>query len=292
MIFFIMKKSLSCLPRHKRDELGLAVSIIRDAAKVEKIILFGSYARGDWVEDEYVEDHVTYQYMSDFDLLVIAEKPGTAHSDQLWNMVEDRISRDRRIKTPVSLIVHDINEVNKKLSRGQYFFTDAVTEGVLLYDSKKHKLARKKKLSPKERRRNAEEALKEWCKTANDFYNQFEHARKKRRNKVAAFELHQTTERLYAAILLVFTNYKPKTHDLEKLGKRAVACDIQFKKVFPKKTDWERKCFSLLRRAYVEARYNKAYKITKKELDYLADRVNRLRRLTKRICKAKIESFV
>ena len=30
----------------------------------------------------------------------------------------------------------------------------------------------------------------------------------------AAFLLHQATERLYTAILLVFTRYKPNTHDL------------------------------------------------------------------------------
>ena len=35
-----------------------------------------------------------------------------------------------------------------------------------------------------------------------------------------AFELHQATERCYAAIWLVFWDYKPKTHDLEKLAKR------------------------------------------------------------------------
>ena len=36
--------------------------------KIDKIILFGSYARGDWVKDMYVEDHITYSYESDLDL--------------------------------------------------------------------------------------------------------------------------------------------------------------------------------------------------------------------------------
>ncbi|AJG33300.1 nucleotidyltransferase domain-containing protein [Rickettsia rickettsii str. 'Sheila Smith'] len=34
------------------------------------IILYGWYARGDWVKDMYTEDHTTYSYTSDFDLLV------------------------------------------------------------------------------------------------------------------------------------------------------------------------------------------------------------------------------
>jgi hypothetical protein len=48
----------------------------------------------------------------------------------------------------------------------------------------------------------------------------------------------------------------------------------------------------LLNRAYVEARYDRGYKITKDELEYLAKRVKLLQKLTKTICRAKIESFV
>ena len=35
------------------------------------VILFGSFARGDWVHDIYKEDHITYEYASDYDLLII-----------------------------------------------------------------------------------------------------------------------------------------------------------------------------------------------------------------------------
>jgi len=42
------------------------------------LILFGSYVRGDWVRDRYVEDGVTYTYESDFDLLVVTESRANA----------------------------------------------------------------------------------------------------------------------------------------------------------------------------------------------------------------------
>jgi len=50
--------------------------------------------------------------------------------------------------------------------------------------------------------------------------------------------------------------------------------------------------FKLLKKAYIDARYKKDYKITKKQLEYLAKRVKLLQRLTKTICKEKMESFV
>jgi predicted nucleotidyltransferase len=47
-----MKKSLAHLPKHKRGELKLVTDIILDECPtVLMVILFGSYARGDWVED-------------------------------------------------------------------------------------------------------------------------------------------------------------------------------------------------------------------------------------------------
>ena len=34
------------------------------------LVLFGSYARGNWVEDVHTEGHTTHVYQSDFDILV------------------------------------------------------------------------------------------------------------------------------------------------------------------------------------------------------------------------------
>jgi len=41
----------------------------------------------------------------------------------------------------------------------------------------------------------------------------------------------------------------------------------------------------------IDARYKKDYKITKQQLEYLAQRIKKLHELTERICVAKIDSF-
>ncbi len=43
-------------------------------SKIAMIVLFGSYARGDWVQDVYTENHITYVYQSDIDLLLVLKK--------------------------------------------------------------------------------------------------------------------------------------------------------------------------------------------------------------------------
>jgi predicted nucleotidyltransferase/HEPN domain-containing protein len=286
-----MKKSLAHLPKHKRDELKLVTEIILDECPtVLMIVLFGSYARGDWVEDTYVENHITYEYASDFDILVVVRSGKIVNSTDTWRRAEAR-ARRFPIRTWTNLIVESIETVNNALARGHYFFTDIKKEGILLYDAGECKLARRRELNPKERRGQAKAHFKEWFASAKDFYSTFEFNLKRRKYKIAAFELHQATERFYDAILLVFTNYRPKTHDLEKLSHTVTGYDPALLTVFPQATDEQKKCFDLLKRAYVEARYNPGYRITKAQLEYLAERVKKLQRLTKRICQARIESY-
>jgi predicted nucleotidyltransferase/HEPN domain-containing protein len=286
-----MKKSLAHLPKHKREELKLVTEIILDECPtVLMVILFGSYARGDWVEDTYVEDGITYEYASDFDILVIVRSNRIANSTDTWRRAEAR-ARRFPVRTWTNLIVESIETVNNALVRAHYFFTDIRKEGILLYDTGEFQLARARKLNPKERRGQAKAHFKEWFTNAQNAYRQYEHALHDRSYKWAAFDLHQAAECFYGAILLVFTNYRPKMHDLEKLSHMVAGYDPALLPIFPQATAEQKECFDLLKRAYVEARYNPRYRITKGQLEYLAERVKKLQRLTKRICQARIESY-
>ena len=111
---------------------------------------------------------------------------------------------------------------------------------------------------------------------------------KEQNYNTAAFQLHQATEYYYTSFSLVFTDYKPKTHDLKDLCRRANKIHKALQGIFPCQTEEEEYRFELLRRAYVEARYNKNYRITAEELQYLAERVQLLRALTDKLCGEEI----
>lgn len=65
-----MKTSIEHLPKRKQDELRHIVKILTEQVDAEMIILFGSYARGDWVE-ELASDRHHYKYQSDYDIYVL-----------------------------------------------------------------------------------------------------------------------------------------------------------------------------------------------------------------------------
>lgn len=288
-----MKDSLTHLPSIKQQELKAIVANISSHREVELVILFGSYARGNWVDHRYDEGGITYHYQSDYDLLVIA-KPRNIHKQRRLEIdLEESIDKLSNIHTPVSIIIHDVDYINEQLDEAQYFFSDLKKEGVLLYNTGNVSLKESEKtLSPQQRYKLAQEYYEEWFSTAKEFETGFEDAFQRSNYKFAAFLLHQTTERFYNAILLVFTNYKPKTHDLTDLRKLTNALDPRFIKVFPLAAPEEKRLFKLLRDAYIDARYKKSYSITKEELLWLGERVKILRALTETLCQEKMQSFL
>jgi HEPN domain-containing protein/predicted nucleotidyltransferase len=286
-----MRTSLSHIPQHKQQELQAIVQHICQHASAEMVILFGSYARGDWVE-EYAPDGIHFEYQSDFDLLVIVETRSSTEQSRLEQKLEDSIEILPDINTPVSTIVHDIEYVNSRITRTEYFFADIKKEGILLYDSGKFKLEKIRKLSPRNRYNLAKEDYEYWFEKANDMLAIFQFTLKSQKYNEAAFILHQVAERLYNAVLLVFTRYKPKTHNLQMLRKLVNALDSRFITVFPLANEKDRYRFELLRKAYVDARYNKNYMISLEELSWLAERVKELQHLTEVLCQEKINSFL
>ena len=63
-----MKTSLEHLPEPKREQLAAIAALLQAEAPVDMVILFGSYARGDWVEDAETG------YRSDFDVRSVSHK--------------------------------------------------------------------------------------------------------------------------------------------------------------------------------------------------------------------------
>src|SRR3954465_13403513 len=92
---------------------------------------------------------------------------------KLGSKLEDRA---RRITNPtsLSLIVHDIKDVNEQLEKGFYFFSDIKKEGILIYDSAKFHLADAKESTPAARKAMAQAWFDQWFKSANEFYRFFE----------------------------------------------------------------------------------------------------------------------
>ena len=269
------------------------LAVARD--QVAMIILFGSYAKGTWVRDWYVEGHITYSYESDLDILVVTKSPkyrglkGASFESDLTKRLERKGLRGKTFGAPwVTFVVEPIKYLNQQLENSQYFFSDIKKEGILLYDSGEFTLAEPKDLNSEERKQIAKDDFDQWFPRAIGFIKATNYMLQDNYLNLAAFQLHQATESFYSAILLVFTGYKPRLHDIEKLGSLASNYSDELLKIFPRDTEEQEEKFILLKLAYTEARYNKNYKITEEQLVYLIKRVEKLKSVTEEICAAWI----
>lgn len=260
---------------------------------IAMIILFGSYARGDWVSDEYTKGHITYSYQSDLDIMVVLKKgKHIAYAEpRIEKRLEKELVHDLFSKKPwITLIFESINYFNRQLENGRYFYSDIKKEGVLLYDSGEFSLSEARELSFEQRRAIAKEDFEQWFESGSEFLIDALNAIQRNSLNRGAFYLHQATESFYSAIMLVFSGYKIKLHDIRKLGSLAGNYNAELWQVFPHSSVDQRQAFKLLERAYIEARYNKEYKITREQLLFLIERVQKLQNLTERICQEYINA--
>ncbi|NMB70143.1 HEPN domain-containing protein [candidate division WWE3 bacterium] len=286
-----MKSSLLHLPAKKIKEIEKVVEIITDLAAVEKVILFGSHARGDWVSDKYKDGYVTYEYQSDFDILVIVNSEKNKNDIFLWDKIKQQILNDPEILTTVNLIVDTAHFVNEKIAEGNYFYSDIKSEGISLYDSGSFQLAESVMLSVNERKELVKSEYEFWLGKAKSFIKDFKHNIADEELNNAAFHLSQAVESLYFAVLLVFSGYKPKSHNLEKIESLVFGLVPEVKNIFPKITEEQRALYSVLVRSYIDARYNKEFVVSKEELEKLFEETEKLMRLVIRSCETKIENL-
>lgn len=300
-----MRTDVDHLPAAKQRELERIVEIIfdefgqatehatgpRKGARILKIILFGSYARGDWVDAPLSAN----QYKSDYDILIIVSQKELTDRAAYWAKAEERLIRaytiEKTLRTPVNFIVHSLHEVNDGLAHGRVFFMEVAKDGVALYEADGRELATPKPKTPEQALEAAKEYFEEGMPTALAFFKSFKHAFEDGFYKNAAFQLHQASEQLYHCLLLTLTFYTPYNHNIAFLRSLAEGLDRRLHGIWPESNRHERAMFQKLKEAYTKARYSKHYKISEEELSWLGERVEELGRVVHQVCSERIATL-
>ncbi|RIV84391.1 HEPN domain-containing protein [Aurantiacibacter xanthus] len=299
-----MKTSLDHLPEGKRRELEEIVRILfaefedatslatqkwKKQGRILKVILYGSYARGDWVEDP------VGGYFSDYDILVVVSDERLTDVLEFWAKADEHLMREvtisKRISAPVNFIVHSLSDVNNQLQRGRPFFIDIVRDGVVLYQSDDTEFAMPRNLPPAEALVEAKANYREWFRSAEKFARAAQFLIEDGAPKEAAFNMHQATERFYHCLLLTLRLYSPKSHKLKFLRSQAEPLELDLVEVWPRDSKFARRCFERLQVAYVQARYSPHYKITAEELEWIGERIAMLHTVVKDACERHIHEL-
>jgi uncharacterized protein len=296
-----MRTDLDHLPDKKRRDLARAVQVLfaefedatrlatqkwKKQGRILKVILYGSYARGDWVEDP------VGGYFSDYDLLVVVSDERLTDTLEYWAKADDHLTREvtiaQAIGAPVNFIVHSLADVNDQLARGRPFFVDVVEQGIALYESEGCPFDSPKPLTQEAVQVEAQNHFDQWLPKAKTALKGAKFYVAEGDNNDAAFLLHQTAERLYHCLLLVLTLYSPKSHKLNFLRSQAEDLAPALIEIWPRNTKFAQRCLELLRQAYVNARYSRHYKISAEELVWLCQRIELLASQVEALCTERL----
>ena len=301
-----MRTDLDHLPANKQRELERVVQIVfeefddafalakhewKKAGRILKIVLYGSYARGGWID----EPHTAKGYKSDFDLLIVVNDKRLTDRVKYWAKLDERLMREYGIsgslRTPVNFIVHTLGEVNDGLAHGRYFFMDVAKDGIALYQSDDTPFHQPKPKTPEQALAMAREYFDEWMPSASGMLETARFSQKQGRLKDSAFLFHQSCERLYHCVLLTITFYTPHVHNLGFLRTQAERLDRRLTYVWPMDNRKHRAMFEKLKEAYVKARYSKHYRVNAEELAWFAERIEELGQVVHEICRERLDQL-
>ncbi|WP_176595380.1 HEPN domain-containing protein [Sphingobium sp. 15-1] len=230
-----------------------------------------------------------------FHLLAIVNHPRLTRRQQDWRLVRDRLRRAwefGEIARPVRLTVHSLEQINSALSEGIPHFVAIADEGIPLYEMEGFRFASPSLLPMPERHARGQSEFARWHDRASDFLLGAAFYRSEGNAPMAALLLHQACEHLYQCVLWTITLHGPRTHALDELRERAETLEPRLSIAWPRATPFERRVFGCIRRAYVEVRYGRSYRIDPHELAWATECVTRLRGLTERFCRERLDDMV
>lgn len=290
------RTSLDKVPQKAQAAIKLVTNLVANSLKNKLVMvwLFGSYARGEAINDRRIsqETGTLSEYYSDIDILVVVRgSSGLRGQPSRWSRLCKRVAEHPDIPFTIHMMSETLPRLNEAIENGEYFYRDVISEGVVLF-STINQLSKAKDLSPHERR--------EW---AVKYFERFYTRAVAMRQSVgfhyqlddygsSIYTLHQMTEHLCHTYLLVFTHYKPRSHDLGELRNRVAAIDKQVLAILTENTEQEKVNFELLNQAYVDARYKTVYNVDKTVLEALITRVSAFQIWVYDSCLAEIDKLV
>jgi HEPN domain-containing protein len=166
-----------------------------------------------------------------------------------------------------------------------------ITEGIVLHDAGRCAIAEVLPLTPVQHHALAQAAFPRYFERAAQRYASFEHSLAQAWHAIAAFDLHQIAETLHKAVLVAFTAYLPKTHDMAELGRQCARACPDLGPLVPHDAPDRARLAALLRTAYIDARYSFTFEVSRQELEVLASHIRAFRARAECACRARITAL-
>lgn len=277
------------LPSPQKHQLDQIISAIKSTNLAEVIILYGSFARGDFK----LEQGEWSGGISDFDLFILTSGKKQRETER---KIKEALPETEMV---VEIVCEEIETFKQVVKENRFFYTDILKEGKILFHSGKIELPKiPESIDPKLRLEIAELDFED---KFSEITNRFAVAKfliSEQKYRSASFDIQQVFELSYKLIDLIFTQYVNQGHHLLPLREKAKKLDSRINTVFPLETQKSKSWFEHLDKAYIGARYHTTknpegvhrptYDVSREQVDFWITEAEKLVEITKIICEEKI----
>jgi len=248
------------------------VSQILQVIYPEKIYLLGASLYKRRSESIFCTVAPTAQNASDYFFLILVNNLNNRTSYEWQDQIEHHCSSI----TNVTTIVIEISSFNDWLKTGNIFARKVLQSSIAVYDAGRESLLSPAGYNEADEYISLESCYMAGLNKAQEFLVGADLFKIREQNKMAAFMLHQSAEQALRTMLKMGTGFHCCTHNIDRLIRYANMVSYQLPDVFPRKTENEKRLFSLLQKAYVDARYNDNYIVNFADLVLLTEKVKRI----------------
>lgn len=245
------------------------VSLIKEVVQPDKIYLLGASLHRRRSESIFCQTAPSSQHVADFYLLVLINHPDNKTLPQLQDQIEQHCSS----VMPVTILLLETPMFNDWLASGHLFARSVFQSAISVFEADNLSLSPIGEYNPATEQKALEKRFRDGLIKSQEFLTGSELYLLRKQNRLAAFMLHQAAEQALGTLIKIGTGYHCCTHNIERLTRYAGMVSYRIQDVFPRKTDKEKRLFTILQKAYIESRYSEDYTLTHSDLTELSERV-------------------
>lgn len=228
-------------------------------------------------ESIFCDGSPTTQATSDYFLLVLLNSLEGKEQYEWQDKIEQHCSEC----VPVTVMVMQTSKFDEWLRSGHRFARTVVHSAIPLYKAEGLFFSPAQEADTIAEQKSIAKYYRDGLAKGREFLAGAELFRIRNQYRLSAFMLHQAAEHCLHGLIKAGTGFHAYTHNLDRLIRYGSLVCYQLPDIFPRKTEQDKRLFSLLQKAYGDARYKEDYAIDLNSLLSLSDKVSCLLDLIK-----------
>ncbi len=245
------------------------VSLIQEVVQPDIIYLLGASLYRRRSESIFCQTAPSSQHAADYFFLVLINNTNNRTLPQLQDQIEQHCSP----VMPVTAILLETSTFNGWLATGHLFARTVCRSAIPFFEADNLSLYLVGHYDAEAELNTLKKLFRDGLNKSQEFLAGADLFRIRKQFRLAAFMLHQAAEQALSTLLKIGTGYHCCTHNIERLLRYAGMVSYRIQDIFPRQTDYEKRLFNFLQKAYIDSRYREDYSIGITDLLELTERV-------------------